>query len=67
MPETLFPPLEPYASGMLPVSELHSIYYEECGNPDGVPVVMLHGGPDDYQSQPSGAAGDRVGCAVIPG
>jgi proline iminopeptidase len=45
LPETLFPPLEPYASGMLPVSELHSIHYEECGNPDGVPVVMLHGGP----------------------
>lgn len=30
-------------------------------------AFMLHGGPDDYQSQPSGAAGDRVGCAVIPG
>ncbi|WP_029060055.1 prolyl aminopeptidase [Stappia stellulata] len=45
MPETLFPPLEPYGSGMLPVSDLHSIHYEECGNPDGVPVVMLHGGP----------------------
>jgi proline iminopeptidase len=45
VPETLFPPLEPYASGMLAVSELHSIHYEECGNPEGVPVVMLHGGP----------------------
>ncbi|SDT94245.1 prolyl aminopeptidase [Stappia sp. ES.058] len=45
MREPLFPPLEPYASGLLPVSDLHSIHYEECGNPDGVPVVMLHGGP----------------------
>jgi proline iminopeptidase len=41
----LYPPIEPYQSGMLQVSELHSIYYEECGNPDGKPVVFLHGGP----------------------
>ncbi len=42
---TLYPPIEPYAHGMLPVSELHTIYYEECGNPEGQPVVFLHGGP----------------------
>jgi proline iminopeptidase len=41
----LFPPLEPYRSGMLPVDELHTLYWEECGNPDGVPVLFLHGGP----------------------
>ena len=30
---------------MLQVSELHSIHVEECGNPDGKPVIMIHGGP----------------------
>lgn len=42
---TLYPPIEPYRSGMLPVSDRHTLYWEECGNPDGKPVVMLHGGP----------------------
>lgn len=41
----MFPPIEPYATGMLSVGESHEIYYEECGNPDGRPVVFLHGGP----------------------
>ncbi len=41
----LYPPIEPYNSGMLPVSPLHTIYYEQCGNPEGAPVVFLHGGP----------------------
>ena len=41
----LYPAIEPYATGMLAVSNLHSIYYEECGNPDGQPVLFLHGGP----------------------
>ncbi|MCL1872897.1 MAG: prolyl aminopeptidase [Clostridiales bacterium] len=41
----LFPEIEPFNSGFLKVSDLHSIYYEEAGNPDGYPVVYLHGGP----------------------
>lgn len=41
----LYPPLEPYNEGTLPVSSLHTIYYEESGNPQGKPVVFLHGGP----------------------
>ncbi len=41
----LYPAIEPYNSGMLAVSERHSIYFEECGNPTGKPVVCLHGGP----------------------
>lgn len=41
----LYPPIEPYKTDFLPVSELHKIYYEEVGNPNGVPVVFLHGGP----------------------
>ena len=41
----LYPPLQPYHSDKLPVSELHTLYYEESGNPDGKPVVFIHGGP----------------------
>ncbi|GAB4218243.1 MAG: prolyl aminopeptidase [Synechococcales cyanobacterium] len=41
----LYPAIEPYASGTLSVSPLHSLYYEECGHPQGKPVVFLHGGP----------------------
>lgn len=41
----LFPPIEPYREGKLRVSALHTIHYEECGNPRGKPIVFLHGGP----------------------
>jgi proline iminopeptidase len=41
----LYPEIEPYDSGKLRVSALHEIYYEQCGNPRGKPVVFLHGGP----------------------
>jgi proline iminopeptidase len=41
----LFPPIEPFESGYLKVSDLHEIYYELCGNPQGKPVFVLHGGP----------------------
>ena len=42
---SLYPEIEPYNSGILRVSDIHEIYFEECGNPDGKPVVFLHGGP----------------------
>jgi proline iminopeptidase len=45
LPRELFPPLEPYRTGRLRVSKLHTIYFEECGNPAGKPLVFLHGGP----------------------
>jgi proline iminopeptidase len=41
----LYPAIEPYRTGRLRVSDLHEIYFEECGNPLGKPVVILHGGP----------------------
>ncbi len=41
----LYPPLEPYDSGMLDVGHGHRVYWEQCGNPKGKPVVVLHGGP----------------------
>lgn len=43
--QMLFPSCEPNQSGYLRVSELHELYYEECGNPNGHPVLFLHGGP----------------------
>lgn len=41
----LFPEIEPYDQGHLRVSEIHEIYYEQSGNPEGKPVFFLHGGP----------------------
>jgi proline iminopeptidase len=41
----LYPPIEPNRTGILEVDGSHRLYYEECGNPDGKPVVFLHGGP----------------------
>ena len=40
-----FPKIAPYDSGFLKVSALHTIHYEQCGNPKGKPIVFLHGGP----------------------
>jgi proline iminopeptidase, Neisseria-type subfamily len=42
---TLYPEIEPFDSGMLPVDGRHTLYYEQCGNPQGKPVLLLHGGP----------------------
>jgi proline iminopeptidase len=41
----LYPAIAPYDSGMLQVSDLHTLYYEQAGNPQGKPIVVLHGGP----------------------
>ncbi|WP_298126819.1 prolyl aminopeptidase [Brevundimonas sp.] len=41
----LFPEIEPYASGWMSTGGPHEVWYEECGNPQGMPVVVLHGGP----------------------
>ncbi|WP_340317194.1 prolyl aminopeptidase [Rhizorhabdus argentea] len=41
----LYPPIEPYATGMLDVGDGHSIYYERVGTPGAKPAVFLHGGP----------------------
>jgi proline iminopeptidase len=44
-PRSLYPPLEPYAVHRLPVGDGHELHVEEAGNPEGTPVVFLHGGP----------------------
>jgi proline iminopeptidase len=40
-----YPPLEPYRTGFLEVSKEHKLYWEECGNPKGKPILFVHGGP----------------------
>ena len=44
-PRSLYPDIEPNLTGLLDVGDGHSIYYEQCGNPQGVPAIFLHGGP----------------------
>ncbi|SDY33662.1 proline iminopeptidase [Jannaschia faecimaris] len=41
----LYPPIDPFDQQMLDVGDGHKVYVEQCGNPDGLPVVVLHGGP----------------------
>ncbi|HEY2228697.1 MAG TPA: prolyl aminopeptidase, partial [Xanthobacteraceae bacterium] len=41
----LYPPIEPYRSGTMQLDARHTMYWEESGNPRGVPVLFLHGGP----------------------
>lgn len=45
MMQGLYPDIKPYDDFMLPVSSLHKLYVEQCGNPQGIPVLILHGGP----------------------
>ena len=45
MSDPLYPPIEPYRTGRLRVSDVHDLYFEESGNPQGKPAVFLHGGP----------------------
>jgi proline iminopeptidase len=42
---TFYPPIECYRHGMLQLDSVHSMYFEESGNPNGIPVLFLHGGP----------------------
>lgn len=44
-PRGLYPDIDPYDAGYMPTGGKHRIYYEQCGNPEGLPVVVLHGGP----------------------
>ena len=50
--EVLYPKIEAYSTGLLEVSNLHTIAWERSGNPDGIPVIVIHGGPGGG-SQPS--------------
>jgi proline iminopeptidase len=46
----LYPPIEPYADGMLDVGDGNHVYWEACGNPVGKPAVLVHGGPGSGSS-----------------
>ena len=43
--EHFYPEIEPFNRGELEVDDLHTMYWEQCGNPEGEPIVFLHGGP----------------------
>lgn len=43
--EYLYPPIEPFDQRMMDMGDGHKIYVEQCGKPDGIPVIVLHGGP----------------------
>ena len=45
MSKDIYPPIQTFDSDFLPVSDIHTLHYEQSGNPDGRPVVILHGGP----------------------
>src|SRR5690606_12025656 len=55
----LYPEIEPFDSGFLAVDDRHRLYYEQCGNPEGKPVVILHGGP-------GAGCGPRMRCFHDP-
>ena len=61
----LFPPLSPNATGFLQVDDLHSIYWEESGNPKGKPVVFLHGGPGSGASPDHRRFFDPTVCRIV--
>lgn len=42
---TLYPEISPYKTGQLQVDDLHHLYWEESGNPNGTPIIFIHGGP----------------------
>ena len=43
--EFLYPPIDPFDQRVMEVGGGHRIYVEQCGNPTGIPVIVLHGGP----------------------
>lgn len=43
--EQLYPPIEPFETGLLKLDRVHEMYWEQTGNPHGLPVLFLHGGP----------------------
>lgn len=47
----MYPPIEPYETGNVKVSDIHTLYYEVSGNKAGTPVVFLHGGPGGGTSE----------------
>lgn len=64
-PSGLFPPIEPFDSGMLDGGDGHLIYWERCGNPEGKPVLVVHGGPGSGCSTNQRRAFDPERCHIV--
>lgn len=62
---TLYPPVEPYETGMLDVGDGHCVYYERVGTPGGKPAVFLHGGPGGGISPAHRQLFDPARCDVL--
>lgn len=62
---TLYPPIEPYAEGMLDVGDGQLIHWEQCGNPGGKPAVFLHGGPGGGSNPQARRAFDPSAYRVV--
>ena len=60
-----YPPIEPYETGMLGTGDGNSIYWETCGNPDGVPALIVHGGPGSGCSTGARKAFDPARFRII--
>ena len=61
----LYPPIEPYRSGLLDVGDGQQIWWEECGNPRGLPVLVVHGGPGGGCSPDHRRAYDPAAYRII--
>lgn len=64
-PDPLYPPLEAHSQGWLPEQAGHRVYWEECGNPAGLPVVVLHGGPGSGASPAHRRFFDPAGYRIV--
>ena len=61
----MYPEIEPYESGMLEVGEGNTLYWETCGNPDGKPAVVIHGGPGSGRSERTRRFFDPVAHRIV--
>ena len=57
----LYPEIKPYHHQVIKVSKLHTLYIEECGNPQGKPVLFIHGGPGGGVDAPTDAPDEEGG------
>jgi proline iminopeptidase len=62
---SLYPATEPFHQGRLPEEDGHSVYFEECGNPSGIPVIFLHGGPGSGCTPRHRQFFDPLRCRVV--
>jgi proline iminopeptidase len=64
-PDALYPPSEPWMTDWLDVGDGHRLYYEQCGQPGGDPVLFLHGGPGSGCSPRHRQLFDPARCRVV--